>query len=286
MINSILNDIQFVIVLYNETLENSVSFRDISKSINIMDLENKVSIFIYDNSKEPQKINLNNIWEYEYFHDSNNSGLSIAYNTAAEFAKKNEKKWLFLLDQDTEFPDNTVQVYLKAIAENTKIFLFAPILKVKTGEIISPYKYSLKRRKRTQAIQTGLHDLSKTGPVNSGLCIGLNNFLAVGGYNNNVKVDGADFQFIERYKRKYSEYYVLDLIAYQDLSLFETDFQKLMFRYRIFLNDLSGFERFQKIDYLMFFLYGINRTVVLTLQTKKSDFLKLFFAKFILRKKI
>ncbi|WP_265427123.1 glycosyltransferase [Chryseobacterium sp. YIM B08800] len=286
MVNSILNDIQFVIVLYNETLENSVSFKDISKSVNMMDLESKVSIFIYDNSKEPQKININNIWEYEYFHDSNNSGLSIAYNTAAEFAKKKEKKWLFLLDQDTEFPNTTIQIYLKAIAENTNIFLFAPILKVKTGEIISPYKYSLKRRKRTQSIQSGLQKLSKTGPVNSGLCIGLNSFLAVDGYNDKVKVDGADFQFIERYKRKYSEYYVLDLIAYQDLSLFEKDFQKLIFRYKIFLNDLSGFEKFQKIDCLLFFLYAINRTVKLTLQTKKSDFLKLFFAKFILRKKI
>ena len=276
----LLKDIQFVLVLYKEKLENSESFNTISQSIKKLNLIEPVSLFIYDNSPISQKMPENNIWKIEYFHDSKNSGLSKAYNTAAQYAKEHNKKWLFLLDQDTVFPEDTIEKYLKTMSKHLNICIFAPILNVENGNITSPYQYKYRKRKVLKNITPGIHSLKRTGPVNSGLCISLEGFWNVGGYNEKVRVDGADFQFIERFKRFDDKYYVLDIYAFQNLSHFETNTDKLIEIYRIFLRDVKAFEKFEKFDVWANFSLKLKRTLKLTLQTKKISFLRIFIKHF------
>ena len=84
-----------VIVLYKCKLENSKSYQSLLQN-------NEETIFVYDNSPISQEVHGENI---VYIHDSQNGGLSVAYNKAAQYARCNRFDWLLLLDQDTTFQD-------------------------------------------------------------------------------------------------------------------------------------------------------------------------------------
>ncbi|SIS78339.1 Glycosyltransferase, GT2 family [Chryseobacterium ureilyticum] len=283
MIN--INDIQFVIVLYNETLNNSESFQTVTKSLNTLNITEKASLFVYDNSPIPQKLEEYEQWSTEYINDPKNSGLSKAYNCAAEYASQNNKKWLFLLDQDTEFPENALELYLRAMNKYESIYMFVPVLNIENGKIMSPFISKHKWGRFAKTIDPGIHYFNKTSPVNSGLCVRLDKFDEVGGYNENVKVDGADFQFIERYKRKFSSYYVLDVQGFQNFSLFESDINKVIKRYKIFLADVKRFETHETTDIFFYHLLALKRTTRLFLDTKKIIFFKIFFSNYIFNRK-
>lgn len=218
---------------------------------------------------------------YHLFSRRKNSGISKAYNVAADYALKSQKNWIILLDQDTEFSENTLEEYLKAIKKHPSIFMFAPILKVANGTITSPYKYTLIGRKNAKVIKPGIESLYKTSPINSGLCINTDAYFKAGGYNEEVKLDGADFQFIERFRKVYKNYVVLHVNGLQHLSNFETDINKLTIRYKIFLKDISAAEKQRAIDYPLSFVTVLYRTLRLTFQTKKTIFISIFFRYYI-----
>ena len=159
--------------------------------------------------------------------------------------------------------------------------MFAPILKVEDGTITSPYRYRLIGRKIAKQINLGAQSLFKTSPINSGLCISIKTFFEAGGYNEKVKVDGADFQFIERFRVLHKNYFVVNVTGYQNLSLFETDINKLMVRYKIFLRDTSASQKFRIVDYPISFINVAYRTFRLFLKTKKISIISTFFRNYI-----
>ena len=105
-----------VIVLYKCKLENSKSYQSLLQN-------NEETIFVYDNSPISQEVHGENI---VYIHDSQNGGLSVAYNKAAQYARCNRFDWLLLLDQDTTFQKGAIEYYIKAINEfpDIKLLLF------------------------------------------------------------------------------------------------------------------------------------------------------------------
>lgn len=251
----------------------------------MLDPYSKASLFVYDNSPEEQPVGHEKDWDIKYYHDKNNSGVSIAYNTAARYALENDKKWLFLLDQDTEFPEDTLIKYLEAIQTQKTISMFAPILKVTDGSITSPYIHQFGRRRNSNNITPGIHRLKNTGPINSGLCIKLKEFIDAGGYNEKVKLDGADFQFIARFNKKNDFYYVLDLIGFQHLSLFDTDYTKIIERFKIYLKDSHSYDQVRLMDRFNNLVLITSRTLSLTLRTKSCIFLKYLLKEYFCNKK-
>ncbi len=281
-----LSDIQFVIILYKCELHNSSSFISLSNSLKIHATISNVNLYVHDNTPYWQNYqNSDNLWEITYKRDELNGGLSKAYNEASLYAKSNGKQYLFLLDQDTTFPDYALERYLKAINRNDHINLFAPIIRIQTGKIMSPCKYVNKWGKLVDNIQYGIHHLDSYVPVNSGLCIKLESFFKAGGYNEKIKVDGADFQFLERFKRQVSkDFYVLDLEIIQDFSLFENDLNNIFSRFKIFLTDVSNFERDDISDNYYYGRIALIRTLKLFFQTKSFTVLE-YYIKFYLKSK-
>lgn len=275
----LLSDIYFVIVLYKTELANCESF--ISLSNDKTSGQRNISLLVYDNSPDRQDMEKSmGFWNIDYIHDKENSGLSKAYNIGAKKAQSIGKKLIFLLDQDTIFPENSLNTYLKSINDHSDINLFAPILRVKNGKIMSPCKYIKKWGKFIDKLDPGIYRLNNYVPVNSGLCIDLEAFQAVGGYNESVKLDGADFQFIERLKKKYDRFCVLNIEAFQNFSMFDDDNSKIIIRYKMFLDDISNFETFQRWDKLYYLRIALIRTFFVLKQTRNPIVIKYFFAKF------
>src|SRR5215469_5493045 len=110
----LLDDVLCVIVLYKCDLKNSVSFNSILKAakgskgtLKLLLYNNSPEINIDTSAYEQEKINVSLINDYT------NSGVSTAYNFAHSMAKEEGKKWLLLLDQDTQLPPDFFSVFFE-----------------------------------------------------------------------------------------------------------------------------------------------------------------------------
>lgn len=144
-----------VIVLYKCKLENSKSYQSLLQN-------NEETIFVYDNSPISQEVHGENI---VYIHDSQNGGLSVAYNKAAQYARCNRFDWLLLLDQDTTFQKGAIEYYIKAINEFPDIKMFAPVHQISDGRYISPTHYVCKGSRPSRVMKCGLLNFKEASPL-------------------------------------------------------------------------------------------------------------------------
>lgn len=268
-----------VIVLYGQSLYDTNTYKSLLRD-NI-EIE---ALFIYDNSPFPQ----NSVEDFDmkrllYFHDASNPGLSKAYNLSAKYAKENNIDWILLLDQDTTFPKNAMRYYLDAMNKySSSISLFAPKHQLQSGLFLSPVRQI--HRFSTLAKHTppeGLASFDFYVPINSGLMISVREFFNVGGYNEKVKLDFSDFQFIERFKKKNKTFCILNFVCKQNYSDEETDFYKVVKRFEIFCDCAKNCEKDDLIDKIDYFLVTLKRTCSLSFRYKSFTFFKCYIKKYI-----
>jgi rhamnosyltransferase len=215
-----LSDIAIILVLYKCQLENSESFLSLTKALNNLDETIILEMIVYDNSPSSYFNNKKKIknWNIKYIHDPTNSGVSKAYNIGAKLTKEINKKWLLLVDQDSVFPNNTFKIYLDALNKYADIQLHCPILRSDTGVVISPAIFKFHRGFSPHRMGPGLKSLDDYSPVNSGICVSVDLFDKVGGYNDDIKLDYSDFYFVDKVKQIDKMFYVIDLTIKHDLS--------------------------------------------------------------------
>jgi rhamnosyltransferase len=273
-----LDDITFIIVLYKVRLYSSIT---ISSLLNMELTGNKkINLIVYDNSPEKlevtymEKINL-----MSYVHDKTNPGVSKAYNYGADFAKRHGFKWVVLLDQDTNFQSNFISKIITAINKNPELNLFSPVLKLGDAKPFSPTRYMFKRGHAVE-LEEGILSLSKYSPVNSGMTINTDAFEEVGGYFEEISLDFADFQFIEKFRKKHEYFYLIDSVGIQDFSNNETDLKKLENRFVIFCQCARKCTRYSFGDSLGYFYTVLRHTIGLFLKTKSFKFFIIAYANY------
>jgi glycosyltransferase involved in cell wall biosynthesis len=277
-------DIFAVVVLYNCSLADSLTIQTINKELEIID--DYLDVMIYDNSPYSSETRQNltyrrlNIF---YFNDILNSGLSKAYNFGAKKADELRKPWLLLLDQDTTLPSGIFRDYFEAIQSQPEIKLFAPILKLNNGVIFSPCINRHKRGYPVKNISTGIHYLRKFTIVNSGMLISVALFKETGGYNELLKVDFCDFQFLEKVQTIESVFFLTKSIALQEFSNDEVSSEKQLRRFEIYLADAKNSEKHTFSDKIGFFYTVTRHTIGLTLKARKISFVRLYILKYLMR---
>ncbi|WP_071340821.1 glycosyltransferase [Maribacter sp. 1_2014MBL_MicDiv] len=277
--NNFIESLCVIVVLYKNNLEESDSFQSILK----MNKNGEaLSVYIYDNSPFPQKIKTYDNLNIYYTHDEKNSGISKAYNSGAKFAKEKEKKWILVLDQDTKLPDSLLNEFDKAIKKHSNIFLFVPKLVLRDGRIFSPFKYRFKRGFHLKKIDSGIHPLTEYAPVNSGMLISIQAFFDSGGYNNKVKLDFSDFQFIERFRKKFFKFCLIEAECLQDFSDDDISVSSQINRFKFFCKGALNIEKHSFLDKLQYHMIVIARAVKLTIRYKKIIFFVIYFRVFFL----
>lgn len=265
-----------VIVIYNERIEDSESLNSLDRaySSNI-----KMDVLVYDNSKTPQNIeNLKfNNFNFSYYHNPNNAGIGTAYNMGGEIALKGRKNWLLLLDQDTNFSSNFFDKMNEAISKNPEIKLFAPILKLSNNVILSPCSFKYFHGSHLKNISPGINYLSKNQPVNSGILVRLETYLKAGGYNEKVKLDYSDHQFIERFKKTEKHYYVINSVGEQNFSGLENDIEKILIRFKYFCTGALNFETNTYYDSFLLHFFLVLKIIKNTVKHKTLNFFKVYF---------
>ncbi len=75
------------------------------------------------------------------------------------------------------------------------------------------------------------------------MLVKLEAFHEVGGYNEKVKLDFSDFQFIERFRKVYKTFYVIDIICEQDFSDDEISLPTQAKRFRYYCEGARNIEK-------------------------------------------
>lgn len=269
------NKIIIVVVLYNESLFETNAYKTLLKGY-------QDSVFVYDNSPIPQHSIAEFPSNWIYISDPCNSGLSIAYNQAAKYAVRNDYEWLFITDQDTIYVPNIIQDFDLSINEYPEIKLFVPKMCIgNTSQYMSPIDANPIKAKIVDYVPKGVQSLYEYAPINSGMMINIKAFWKVGGYNENVKVDFSDYQFISRFRRAYNEFYILDKTCKQEFSNnIQTPNQKLV-RFEKFCESLKCYECADWRESILIFLVVLRRTLSLMFYTRSLNPIKIYIKKFI-----
>lgn len=271
-----------IIVIYKRLLEDCESFQSVLEMpVGVANL----NVFVYDNSPDSQQIKNYEGLTITYFHDEKNSGVSKSYNVGVEHANKGQKEWVMLLDQDTSLPKSILEKYYKAINDNSNINLFVPVLKLKNGSIFSPSRYRFKRGFFVDSIKPGTHSLFEYAPVNSGIMVQVEAFQKVGGYNEKVKLDFADFQFVERFRKLYTEFFVLNVECEQDFSDDNGSYESQSVRFRFYCQGAKNIENKSFTDWLQYNIVIFMRAIRLTMRFGKLGFIATYFRNFLFASK-
>jgi GT2 family glycosyltransferase len=227
-------DLLAVLVLYRQPLERSPTF--VSLEADLQAMSTRLRLVVYDNSPVPigrpgegSRAN----WDLLYVHDPSNPGVARAYLEGARIAEREGRRWLLLLDQDTEFPPGALASYIAAIDANPDVRLFAPILRA-GSRIVSPCAYRFSCGFPLATVAPGPQSLAGRSVLNSGMCIALNDYLAVGGHDPRIELDFADHEFVGRFKRRYTQFAVVDATCRHGLSAVEGSGSGDLTRFRLY----------------------------------------------------
>lgn len=268
------NDILFVLVICECTVEQSTAFRTLIAPHS----EAIANTFVYDNSRLSQTTSYK---VAEYVHDTANSGLSKAYNEACKFALSNGYKWMLIMDQDTEFPDNALEQYI--MASTLGYDMIVPRHQVASELFLSPTPYRMKSSDLQKHAPTGEVDFKDCAPINSGILLTVESFIKVGGYEEAVWLDFSDICFIERYKKYYHSFYVMPKVTcIQAFSSLEQDKSKIYKRFCIYLECARNFPRTTIFDSLSLLITTLRPTLSRTVKERTMTYLKAYIKIYVL----
>lgn len=250
-----------VIVVYNISPYDTQAYISLSNSFK-KNLECRQNIYrffyFYDNS--PNKHNL--YWKDDciYVHDENNSGVSIAYNAAFDFACKNNFQWVILSDQDTYYPSNYIESVFHYIKNGTSN-IYAPTLK-ESDFYLSPVKFKYFRGfPFSQRLNPGIISFdSNIYPLNSGVVLGYEVFSNYA-YEVNAKLDFSDFIFFGSVAKKIKSYCLMDIEVEHSLS--SNKFQNLnvlLSRFSYYIAGLKSYSIINKCIYKGFIFLLLRAT--------------------------
>jgi len=209
----LIEDTLFVIVIYNCVITQSIAFQSLRKADA---LSHPKDVFIYDNSLSPQAVPSGNE-RIHYHHNPLNAGVSAAYNEGSRKAKQFHKKWLLLMDQDTDFPGNAWNKYEQGILNYPDKRVFVPTL-IDGHQIVSPFRLRWGKGIKIDNRQPGVHSFRHLCVINSGLLISSELFEAAGGYDERFPLDFSDVIFIERLSAITPEFIWINATCIHSLS--------------------------------------------------------------------
>jgi GT2 family glycosyltransferase len=275
-----IDSLLIIIVTYKEPYYGCKTFCSLLKSLE-NESNSSLNLFVYDNSPISLISNdyntHNKQFKVNYFHDSLNSGLGVAYNNGAKVAGDLGKKWLLLLDQDTDFPDDVLSKYFEAVMANQSIDIFAPTLFSPKGELISPSKYKFRRGSKLSFIPRGTTSLTGITPINSGILLKLSLFNSVGGYNEKIRLDFSDHAFIDKIRTIRKDFYVIPCYIKHNLSSNKLqNFEKEIIRFGFFCEGAKNAAKdtYSEVNY---FIINALRAFKLSFVFKNFKFFRVLF---------
>lgn len=137
-------------------------------------------VYVYDNSKYSNRSNIIDYDNIQYFYNGQNEGISIALNNV--IYRCCDADFLFAVDQDTEIKEKQIFELKKYIVQNYSddIAIYCPY-------IFFNFARSFKKR-----VETVKFTITSCSMINTSI------FKKIGGYDNNIFLDGVDHEYCFR----------------------------------------------------------------------------------------
>ncbi len=274
----LVSDTLGVLVLFATGFDESESYLSLRQNLRASGAS--MDLLVFDNSPKSQAVppvSPLNPFKIFYEHHPDNPGLSKAYNTGYARAKRLNKNWLLLLDQDTVFPESTLEKYFEAVSVNPSEVLFVPIL-TDGRKIYSPCRYRHKKASHMKQLEPGVQLLRGKSVLNSGILIQVYAFDLVGKYNERLRLDFSDFDFIDRLRTSYQNFVVVNLYCIHQFFDAQSDLPKALGRFKIYAEGTTAFaDGWASQAGLRLQLF--QRMLVLTIRYKTLQFIKVLLPK-------
>ncbi len=269
--------ILYVIVVYNQKIENCNTY----KTLFVNQYCNE-PIYLFDNSPIAQhSIDEFNGTNIHYESDCTNPGLSAAYNRAATYAKSHNFDWILLLDQDTIFPANILDDYIKSVNQHPDIKIFAPRVEIQNNRYMSPIKINLHFNCKGVNIHSQIIDPKRYSVINSGMLINIDAFFDAGGYDVTIWLDYSDYLFIERFSTKYNQIYIIEESCFQEFSNDIHNAEQKLQRFKIFCNCVKLYPKKSLWRHIIFFTLVFKRALSISLFAKNFRAFKIAFSEYL-----
>lgn len=169
---------------------------------------------VYDNSPEAQSTPPQGM---HYVHHPENPGVGAAYQAGARLAMDLGCRWLLLLDQDSRFPVDWWPAFKSGQATYPAASLLSP--QMQSGALlISPARLRFGRAWPAKTPPLGEYALRQYAPINAGILVGTDAYLASGGHDPRAALDFSDFIFIHRFQRVSPTAVCVPLVVQHGLS--------------------------------------------------------------------
>ncbi len=263
------DEILFVVVVYERLLSSIASLKSIPDFYK--NFHSQPLIFVYDNSKQSQITTSDSIL---YHHDHKNSGVSRAYNEGLKVASAHNKRWLCLLDHDTDLDRKTLTAYSESFKKFQDVKVFVPLM-LSAGKVVSPYKTFLGKGISINSINIGQHSFLKFKIINSGLLISVETFRLAGGYDENYPLDLSDYVFCERLSKVTKHFVVVNASCNHEFSSnMKRSLEEDISRFRYFSNATKQLRRDTSGSIFRNFALSL-RSIKLSWKFKDLTFIKI-----------
>lgn len=262
-----LENICVIVVLYNDDISSSKAIKSLRDHTVGID-PSRIFLMIYDNSPIKQFVDIeSDLMSIEYNHDPSNPGVSKAYNYAARRAKEKGYDFILLLDSDTRLDGGFIDAFATARKKFPDEKIFAPKVRCnRDGSLVSPLKFKNFRGSSLNDKNglCGILPLDMYSVINSGIFIDVNLLLENGGYDERIKLDFSDHEFLWRVSKVYNHVYLLDAYIDQDLSSKgKQSLPSALYRFGCFLEGGRVFSK-KKNSRLYFEIYALLRSMLLS----------------------
>ena len=267
-----------VLVLFETELGQSKSYLSLGQNLQALGAE--MDLLVFDNSPTHQSIpsaGQRNPFRIHYEHHPENPGISKGYNKGYERAQQMRKNWLLLLDQDTTFPEFTFEKYFEAASSYQKEVLFVPTL-TDGHTIYSPCRYRYKKASILTRLKTGVQPLEGKSVLNSGIFIRADAFNKAGKYNEQLRLDFSDFDFIDRLRIYHQNFVLVNLECSHQFFDNQLDLSKAVGRFKIYAEGSEIFAT-SLLSRLILGIQLVKRMLVLTMRFRSMQFIKVLFTK-------
>lgn len=235
-------DISAGIVLYNPDIDR------LKENINAI-INQCTHIYLIDNGSD----NINNISDLleEYndlkitvIYNQKNMGIASALNQLTEAAKKDNFNWILTLDQDSVSPLNIIKEFKKYINKNNVGMLCPVICDRNKDKIIKA--------------EEGYIEVKEC--ITSGSLLNINAWDEIGGFDDNMFIDGVDFDICYRLRQaSYRILCVQSVVLLHELGHIE--YHRFLF-WKVIVKNHSAFRK-----------YYIARNIIYIARKRKSLFL-------------
>ncbi len=230
------NKILILLVLYQQTPEESISYRTLSDSIEAFELPYELVIF--NNFSD---IRIQDSGQYHVINSVENLMLSGAYNHALKLADKYEANWLLLLDQDSTLTKAYFSELSRFLFSNNDKSVVQAVPKLFSGnKMISPHTPCFYSSYRKSVKKQGIHKRHIIS-LNSVSLLNVEFIKSVGGFSPEFPLDMLDYSTSLKIYKAGKKTALLDVALNHDLSVTDKDTYMSEERYKGLLNAESRY---------------------------------------------